>query len=336
MLTGADSLVCYFDIEYNPLDNSYLAVCDAYEEGYGSPINIFSLKLNSKGRPVGSPKQLTPKGTKYLCPVICFVPGIPVAPPNGKGNYLMAYSYLAPLLEADKAVIYTTFLEYDGDMTASVPRLVSAPLIDWKGFVGLESLPVKLIAMSDGGFMMTLRKSTGAFLMNSFLLRLGQFGQAIKQVPLCDYASTLVEFVQLSQRICVASWDRYETGYMECYNQLFRPTLKKVRKLFYPLDDDKAFITELVKLNDDPGGYQLASDGKNLLGRYISKKGKLGPNTEMLFDHLCLLYRMDADCLPESNRVFVAWVEKRDTSGVPRMGKTTSVSEVKGFVFDAK
>ena len=91
-----------------------------------------------------------------------------------------------------------------------------------------------------------------------------------------------------------------------------------------------------MKLNDDDGGYQLVSDGKDLLGRYINKKGKLGPNAEMLFDHQCLLYRIDAACLPESNRVFVAWVEKRDTSGGPRMGKTTSVSEVKGFVFDAK
>ncbi|HUX07333.1 MAG TPA: hypothetical protein VMX35_08475 [Acidobacteriota bacterium] len=346
MLSGTESFIWNFDIAYNPLDKSYMGVCDAYEDGYNTPMNLWSLKLDSKGKPVGQPIQLTPTGTSFLCPAITFVPGIPATPPSAKGNFLIAYDRPAKKLESDQPGVYTRFLDHNGNLTASVPQFVSQE-INWQGVESFGSLPQELISLEGGGFVLALRKKNDNGNGSGFLLRLGPFGQAIKQVELGDYISMQVEFIQLSNKICVLSWDDLGSfggpGYQlpwwnegECYNQLYRPSLKKVRKFFYPLGDDKAYITELVKLNDDPGGYQLASDGQFLLGRYINQKGKLGPKTTSLFDHQNMLYMMDAACLPGGNRVFVAWVEKGDALGVGgRAGNADYHSEVKGLVFDA-
>jgi hypothetical protein len=333
MLSGDKAFIGNFDVAYNPLDNSYMVVADAHESSdFNSPTNLYSQKLDGKGKPAAAHVQLTAAGKDYVSPVIVFVPGTLASPTIlANGNYLMAYDRPAKTGESEQAGVYTTFLDAGGRMVGISPQLVS-PEINWLGY----------------GFVLALRKKNvnGAF--SGFLLRLDLFGRAIKQVELGDYVSMQVEFIQLTSKICFLSWDNFgyasplddhlEHGYEgECYNQLYRPGLQKVRGPFDPLDDGVAYITELVKLNDDPGGYQLACDGESLLGRYINKKGKLGPQTTMLFDHQGLLYMMDAVCLPGSNRIFVAWVEMQSAVAVDASAPPADVLfEVKGFVFDAR
>lgn len=320
------------DVAYNPVDNSFVVVWDLQEGKIMYPSNLFSQKLGSKGKKIGGATQLTPSGISYSSPAIHYAPPSPSLPPTAKGYYLIAYDFNPNTMESNKAGVYTTYLGADGKMTGWTPVLVSPGILSKPGGLPSISFPYKLHQTEDGGFVLTLRKGDETGRIAGFLKKIDQNGKGKKQVKLGDYIATDLRFVQLSKRICLASWYYFGGAYIcdlddeGCFNQLFRPNLKKIKQEFTPLVGRKALFNDLVKLEADPGGYQLSSDGQHLIGRSISSKGRLSADETKLFNHKGNLDGISSVCIPGTNRVFVAWVDKT--------GDNTA--ELKGFVFKAK
>ena len=328
LLSNKVDNVCKIDVGYNPIDDSFLVVWDSYEGAkYANPLNIFSQRLSNKGKKRGGRTQVTETGTSYGSPEIHYIEGIPVAPPPSldKGCYLIVYDLRAKMPPYTDCGVYRRYLDHEGKVVqAALPMMISAPFYYQSAYPG-ASYPQELNRLLDGSFVLALRKAgSEAYNVCPFLLKLSDVYLGGKQVKLCGDISQGTEFIQLTNRVCFSSWNRTaETS--RWVDQLFRPKLKKLKKEFDPVAGKKTFYNELVKLGDDQGGYQLSSDGQYLLGREISKKGKLGTQIRTLFNHHCLLNSLDAVCLPQCNRIFVAWVEIHNGD-----------SELKGFVFDAK
>ena len=326
-ISDQTGVVTKLDVEYNPLDDSYLVIWDSYEGAkYQNPLNIFTQKLSNKGKKSGGRNQVTESGQSYGYPEIHYVEGIPVAPPPSldKGCYLLIYDRRFKTPPYTDSGVYRSYLDHEGKATQGpLPAMISAPF--FRNGRAYDSYPSELTRLQDGSFVLALNKGgSEESAVCPFLLKMSDVNLGDKQVKLCGDISEGTEFIQLTNKICFSSWNSTaETS--RWVDQLFRPKLKKVKKEFDPVAGKKTFVNELVKLEDDPGGYQLSSDGQYLLGREIGKKGKLGAQIRTLFDHHCLLNGLDAVCLPGSNRIFVSWVEILN-------GDT----ELKGFVFDAK
>ena len=329
LLSRSADIARKLDVQYNPMDDSYLVVWDAFESAdHAGPQNIFAQRLSNRGRKRGSKIQVTESGKSYACPEIHFIESIPVAPPPAfaRGFFLFVYDYRPSLVNVKpSAGVYRHYLTHEGKRENIVPpAMISEPF--FSGAYPCQSLPQELTRLQDGSFVLALRKyGVEADKICPFLLKISKKHLGGKQIKLCSDTSMATEFIQLTNKMCVSSWQRMIPGNNHWVGQLFRPKLKKVKQEFEPVTGKITMSCELVKLEDDPAGYQLACEGQYLWGREVSPNGNLGANVRLLFDHNYLLDGMDAVCLPGSNRIFVSWNEINDDG-----------AELRAFIFNAK
>lgn len=312
----------YLDVAYNSKDNSFMAVWGSYTGGVCTNCDLFSRKISAKGKIAGAINQLTSGNDEYGRPAMAYQPQAQPFTPASKGQFLIAYDRI-PLFEFDKGGVYTAFLDDQGKRIAGSTTLVSKSNKIYN-IMSTRSHPWELYRTADGSFLLGFKKADDKYTYMPYLLKLDKRGKAIKELRLGRHLSNYVEAIQLSKKLYIATWDQYASQ-RDAVNQLFKPTLKKKKKEFSPLAGQRTYLNEPVKLENNPGSYQLSSDGHYLKGRYISSKGTLSSKTWTMFDHLCLMQELDAACLPGSNRVFIAWVES----------KTEDWSELKVHIFEA-
>jgi hypothetical protein len=313
----------YFHVAYNPQKNNYVIVWDASTKGDDDKKALFARLVNASGKPARKINMLKGGEQNYRSPVIQYTPWTASRPPAAKGYYLLVYEYF-PMnpVEYAKAGVYASLVSHKGKPAGPDSTLLCKPNMMY-GIVPCEARPLELLRTDDDSFLLFLNKDDEAVFDRPYLARLDKTGTPVSELKLGDYNPTYASMIQLSKKVFMVTWDKYVTE-RDAVNQLFKPNLRRKKKEFAPPAGQRTFINELVKLEDDSGGYQLSSDGHYLKGRYISNKGVLDQNVPTIFDHNCMMQELDAACLPGANRIFIAWVEI----------KWEDWSEVKAYVFD--
>lgn len=148
------------------------------------------------------------------------------------------------------------------------------------------------------------------------LLKINTNGSLVKSAKLDTRDSYEGRVAMLSPNLFLATW--YKTGISYSYrDRCYLASLKPKRKYFVPVGGGFVGESDVVKLLNDKGAYQICSiytpygtaalKGGNVYGQYIKSNGKPSGKADYLFGHDDSLVYMRAAAIPGSNDIFVVW-----------------------------
>ncbi len=330
-LVSTPGVVCTeTTVEYSSADNTYVVAWSAWQLSppFGRNLpNIRTRMLNAVGKPVDAINEVATAVNPEMTPVLTMLPAGSSAPaPNGS-VYLLVYDYSprdsSALGPGDpEAGLYGLYLNNKGEKTISNPFLIMlAPL---KGTIHAgRTWVTDILLCQDGTFLLGASKVTTTAFRAAHLIKLNRNAKHVDDTLLGENESFSVGAIQLGPDLFMSWWDHTRGSKDKSHLGLVDGSLGMLAE-FSPLDGEDAWPIKLVKLEDDPGGYLICSDGRYLFGRYISPDGAPGERARKLFKHRGKLNHLDAACVPGSNRIFVAWTKK--------MGGD---AEIRGFIFTA-
>ena len=308
-------------VAYNPKDNSYLVVYHAYNKTKdGSSWDLFARKVDSRGKPKGSPYRVTDAESGDTSPVIQYNPDASAAPAS-KGCYIVAY-YRNPgeIGGTGKEGLHTLILNKDGRIAGSGPVLIRSP----KGNDGM--LPDSLQRAHNGSYLLGATRSyNDGNSHQAYAFKLSVTGKKQGQSVLATYKSCEVSLIQLSKKLYLAAWRKQVDWIEDTANRLLKPNLKPKGGELSALKGAHEQMGKPVKLGKDTGAYEVFSYSTQLRGRYISSKGKIDKDSELLtlLDHY--IVSLGAVGIPGTNEVFAVWAERDENK-----------AKVKAYVFAAK
>jgi len=316
------------DVAYNPEDDSYVITWGASHEVAGkiyTVADIYSRKVSAQGKLVGGINKLTSSDDSDSSPAVQYLPTAESLVPSGTGSYLLIYKKDPSTLDPGNSQgVYSAVLDANGSIVSG-PKLLRKSPTKNMGFSADETT-YDLVRLEDGGYVLGLVRAQPSGYYEALVMKIDEKGKFVKEVQLDGEHSTQVEVIQLSKRLCLASWARANDYPRDAINRRFLTKLKLVKKEFRPLEGQAAYPSRLVKLGDGRGGYQISRiSTHDLIGRNISTKGKLADDTDVVLPFSGAISSFDAVGIPVTDDIFVAW------SHFLR----TDFHRLKGFVFSA-
>lgn len=321
----------FHNIAYNPEDNSFMAIWSGWNmEGQTNHV-ILARKLNSKGKAVGPIVKVVDGPEVYRYPVIHYAPSTTIPAAVNKGGFIIVYTQRESLPAAkDKTGLYSAFLDHRGNLITSKVTRVSKPIAS-DGMYSNYITAHGIIRTQDGSYFCNLEKSDSDINYLHHVLKLNAIGDPVKEIMLYNQDSSGSGLIALSGKKLLATWEILSENRLVWINQLLNTKLRKIKKEFQALEGYEPTENEFVKLNGDPGAYQISYTYLAFIGRYVTAKGKLVGDERLITWTSLPLHSFKALCLPNSNRIFLVRAEGHSGQEAGP-GKDMTIN---AYVFDA-
>ena len=304
--TYAVPATAFFDVAYNPEDDSYVAVWKkvTWNSKLGYYIgDVFSRKINGKGRLKGGINKLTSSDEEDTSPALQYMPAQAGAPAS-KGSYLLVFirNQFAETPQKPDG-IWKAALDHGGAINGDGMSLLRRST---EANIGRVSETIHdLEALDDGSFVLGYSRYDSDLLPEALMVKTTADGEFVREILLSEARAMQVEVVQLSKKFLLTCWSRGPEYQEVCVDRLLRTKLKAVKKEFAPLAGMDGHPGRLVRLTE--GAYQITHNGGTLYGRTVSAKGKLGPEAKALLSEWIPIECFDAVALTGGDKVFIAW-----------------------------
>lgn len=295
-------------VGFNPAAGTYLVVWTANKDQTGlQPADIEARVVDADGVPWAT--TIVPVGGDGFRNTVPYVHFLKDGSGEGGGEaYLLLWTRRSvPENKSGSFGLWSTILDPGGNRIAGMQQVYKS-----------DNHAVEDLQMnSDGSFFV----AGGPYEQN--LIRLSKRGAFNKKNEMEGFTGIRLALLQPNQLI--AAWQQIEEPGI-CMDRIYRGNLRPKGKAFDPLPGRKGTLSEIVKLADDPGCYQVVHSSSSFWGRYIDDKGNLTEPEKRLTRSIRRIREMRAVAVPGTNKVVVVW--RRN------LGETTSV--INGYVFDAR
>lgn len=323
LVSDPDFVPEHLRIAYNPEDNGFVVAWGDYDLDGSGAHTVKARKLKGTGKTAGPVRTAMSGQMNYRYPVIHYTPVDTVPAKVSKGGYLIVYLAHEDFpADKDKAGAYSAFLDHKGKLVSTKVVMVSKPIATKNAYSNYIT-PARITRLHDGSYFCNIEKASDDISYFQYILKLGKDGDAVKEVRLWDKSSSHSRVIALNPQTLFASWEKTAdaSGWA---SQLYNPNLKRKKKEFPAHPWYNPQDIELVKLNADPGGYQISELNFTFYGKYISKNGKLAEDDRTLKYTGEPQLTSNAVCLPDSNRIFMVRAEGQHKE-----------DQIIGFVFNA-
>ena len=297
---------CHAD--YNPAAGNYLVVWTANKSQTGLlPADIDARVVSANGLPQAAMAvPVGGDGFRNTVPYVHYLKDGSGA--DGGEAYLLLWTRRSvPEDKSQSFGLWSTILDPSGNRIAGMQQVYRS-----------DNHAIQDILMnSDGSFFV----AGGPYEQN--LIRLSKRGAFNKKNVM--EGTTGIRLALLQPNQLIVAWQQIDAP-GTCLDRIYRGNLRPKGQAFNPLPGRKGTLSDIVKLADDPGCYQVVHSSSSFWGRYIDDKGNLAEPEKRLTRSIKKIREMRAVAVPGTNKVFVVW--RRNLS------ETTSV--INGYVFDAR
>ncbi len=307
-------------VAFNSSGKSYLVVWEKRDivGGAITSSNIVGRKLNLKGKPVGPVFNITSSYDSDDEDVIitCIDP-----PANADFEHVIAWFHTPNFGEErlTESGIFTAGLSEDGKIKVG-PRKVYS--VKFSGTTIGYMSPESLVNGYVGACYLTVSYAVPGAGDESALIRLDAQAAAKGAVVLERKDGVYSRVAVLSKKLLQVGWYQYGSG--NCYNQLFRTNLKKVKGQFQPFGKSTIRM-DLISIQGG-GAYEVASAGSQLYLSTYNKRGKKLSGPEVINPSSYVSLDFEAKNIRSHNEIIVLFGD--DTNG------NNVTSELKAIIFD--
>jgi hypothetical protein len=321
LISAKTGLNCRAYAAFNRHADEFLVVWDTYniDSDITHPSKILSRRVNSTGKAVGPIVTTVDAKQGESYPLLVFIEVW--AAPGVWTEFLLVWNRF-PVEWDDRALTGMWGARVDGNgKLASTPKQIvqgkweggTASVTGEQRFFG--AFPDVVVHCPQSQFFLVGATKTfppyDDYSYEAHLVKLDNSDTVVNSVRLDEKYSYATRLLQLSPSLFVASWYKTDGSLWGYWNRRFSDDLKPIKKSYQPLKKMDAGMTDLVKLADDPGGYQISTIWNgDIYGRYVKPSGKTSGSQQLVRSPTKGVLDLRAAPIPGGNTVFVVWQQK--------------------------